>query len=122
MSQHPRWLEAVAAVRDLRGGVELCEFVAAQAGANSIEFLDAPDNRWYGDGDAFAVVVGEGPQFALIYVANEQRRHGRGTQLWHEVNEDYPDALLLALPGERSIKSLGESAGLTARFIAMGEK
>ncbi len=122
MSQHARWLEAVAAVRDLRGGVELCEFVAAQAGATSIDFLDAPEARWYGDDDSFAVVVGESPQFAVIYVVEAQRRLGRGTQLWRHVNEDYPDALLLALPGERSIKSLGESAGLTARFIAMGEK
>ena len=122
MTQHARWLEAVAAVRDLRGGVELCEFVAAQGQASSVEFLDVPDNRWYGDDGAFAVVIGEGPQFALIYVAEAFRRQGRGTHLWRQVNDDFPDALLLALPGERSIKSLGESAGLTARFIAMGEK
>jgi GNAT superfamily N-acetyltransferase len=96
--------------------------VATLAGVADVREVHLDDSRWFANPDGFAAVLGSAQRFAVIYVTPSARRRKIGTQLWAQIEQQYPDALLLALPGERGIKSLGEAVGMTARFIAMGGK
>ena len=56
----------------------------------------------------------------FIYVVPEQRRRGHGSTMYQRVAAGR-GADLLARPGDRGVKSFGESLGLKARLLVMSE-